>query len=287
MRNTIRTLAGMLGLLVYTVSISGLADAAKEGETASPHTVTANIGGVSNYITRGLTQSWNMPAIQGGVDYTHSSGWYSGLAFYSISDKEYANGIAEVDLYGGYNGKFSENWTWTLGVISCLYPSANYDQVKPAGTNRSQTYNDVEGNVGLGYKWLSAKVSVAMTDYFGANSKTGYTKSSIGTTYVDITAVVPLPEETFTRDVTLPLHIGHIYYTADLAAPAPGGGRNPDYTDYKIGISKGLDSSWSIGAAYTYADNRSVYDRTPSAKNPSDTLNLGGSKVALTINKAF
>lgn len=287
MRITTRTLAGILGLLACTLNTEGLADTSKEGEATSPHTVTANIGGVSNYIFRGLTQTWNKPALQGGVDYTHSDGWYSGLALSSISDKQYANGVAEVDLYGGYNGKLKGDWTWTLGVIGYLYPSANYDQVKPAGTNRSQTYHNVEGNAGLGYKWLSGKVSVAMTDYFGANSKSGYTKGTSGTTYVDVTATVPLPEETFTKEVTLPIHIGHTYYTADLAAPAAAGGRNPDYTDYKIGINKGFDGGWSIGAAYTYADNRSVYDRTPSASNPSDNLNLGGSKGFVTINKSF
>ncbi|MBF0419501.1 MAG: hypothetical protein HQL77_18370 [Magnetococcales bacterium] len=287
MRNSIRTVAGMLGVLACTIAAKGLADTAKDSGAASPHTVTANIGGVSNYSFRGITQTWDKPAIQGGIDYTHSAGWYGGLALSSISDKQYADGNVEVDLYGGYNGKIQGDWTWTLGVIGYLYPSANYDRVNPAGTNRSQTYNNVEGNVGVGYKWLSAKVSVALTDYFGANAKTGYTKGSSGTTYVDVTAAVPLPEASFTKDVTLPLHIGHTYYTNDLAAAAPGGGKNPDYTDYKIGITKGFDGGWSVGAAYTYADNKAVYDRVPSAKNPAENLNLGGGNAILSINKTF
>ncbi|MCK7581618.1 MAG: TorF family putative porin [Chromatiales bacterium] len=43
-----------------------------------PHTVSANIGVVSNYVWRGLTQTDGGPAIQGGLDYEHASGLLCG-----------------------------------------------------------------------------------------------------------------------------------------------------------------------------------------------------------------
>ncbi|MBF0162419.1 MAG: hypothetical protein HQL88_09030 [Magnetococcales bacterium] len=265
------TLAGLPAL--------GLADSPTESP-ASPHTITANAGVVSNYVFRGMTQTWNKPAIQGGVDYAHADGWYAGLWASSLSDKQYADGWAEVDLYGGFNGKFNADWSWTLGVIGYLYPSANYDGITPPGPN--QTYNTVEANAGIGYKWISMKASVTLTDAYGYNEGTGYQSDTKGSSYWDLTANVPLPEEVFTKEVTLPLHVGRTHYTSDLAS-----GRDPDYTDYKIGLSKTFDGGWNLGAAYTYADNRSVYDKYPSANDATDTADLGGGKVVFSLTKTF
>jgi uncharacterized protein (TIGR02001 family) len=47
---------------------------AQAAAPASPHTFTGNVGVVSNYIFRGISQSAAKPAIQGGFDYAHSSG---------------------------------------------------------------------------------------------------------------------------------------------------------------------------------------------------------------------
>lgn len=284
--NTLGKLSGMVGILAWAVigglPISGLADTAGEDTPQSPHSFTANVGAVSNYIFRGLTQTWDKPAMQGGVDYAHTDGWYAGLWASSISDKQYAGGWAELDYYGGYNGKFDDDWSWTLGFIGFHYPGANYDRFLPAGTYRHQSYDNFELNGGLGYKWISMKVSASLTDYFGANTNTGYTSESKWTTYLDLTANVPLPEEIFSKGVTLPLHIGRTNYTNQLA-----NGINPDYTDYKIGINKAFDEGWSLGAAYTYANNTAAYNGMASAKNPSETINMGGGNLALTLTKTF
>ncbi|OYW39105.1 MAG: hypothetical protein B7Z35_05230 [Hydrogenophilales bacterium 12-61-10] len=47
-------------------------------EAASPHTLSANVGMYSNYVFRGISQTGGDPALQGGLDYTHSSGFYLG-----------------------------------------------------------------------------------------------------------------------------------------------------------------------------------------------------------------
>ena len=42
------------------------------------HQVTGNMSLVSQYIFRGLSQTNGGPALQGGLDYAHSSGFYAG-----------------------------------------------------------------------------------------------------------------------------------------------------------------------------------------------------------------
>ena len=66
-----------------------------------------------------------------------------------------------------------------------------------------QTYNTEEVNAGVSWKWVSLKLSSTISDFFGANTKTGYTSGSSGSTYLDLTANVPLP-----NDFTLLLHAG-------------------------------------------------------------------------------
>ncbi|MBF0340287.1 MAG: hypothetical protein HQL95_04910 [Magnetococcales bacterium] len=289
MRKHLNLLTGMGAIAIIGLPMTGWAETAPAATApASPHTFTANLGVVNNYIFRGLTQTWDHPAIQGGVDYSHATGWYAGMWASSISDKQFADGWAEIDLYGGFNGKLTGDWTWTAGLYGYLYPSANYRDALPAGTYpNSQGYNTLEFNAGLGYKWVSAKVSVALTDYFGANKKTFYTDDSKGTTYLDLTANVPLPESIFTKDVTLPLHAGYTNYTNKLAAATALGGTNPDYADYKVGIAKTFDGGFNVGLSYLYADNGKVYDKVPSVKGGTELKNLGGSNVVLSLTKTF
>jgi uncharacterized protein (TIGR02001 family) len=46
----------------------GVVLAQAAAEPASPHTLTANVGVVSDYLFRGISQTKGSPAIQGGVD---------------------------------------------------------------------------------------------------------------------------------------------------------------------------------------------------------------------------
>jgi uncharacterized protein (TIGR02001 family) len=47
---------------------------AQAAAPASPHTFTPNVGIVSDYLFRGVSQTRGGAALQGGVDYSHSSG---------------------------------------------------------------------------------------------------------------------------------------------------------------------------------------------------------------------
>ena len=80
-------------------------------DTVSPHSLTGNVALVSDYRFRGVSQSYRQPAIQGGFDYTHASGFYLGNWNSSVSSNAYNNGASlEVDLYAArlaFLGKYS------------------------------------------------------------------------------------------------------------------------------------------------------------------------------------
>ncbi|MBS0329933.1 MAG: hypothetical protein JSR30_08780, partial [Proteobacteria bacterium] len=65
--------------LVHALVLTSLVGApafAMADEPASPHTLSANVSLTSNYVFRGISQTGGEPAIQGGLDYSHSSGFY-------------------------------------------------------------------------------------------------------------------------------------------------------------------------------------------------------------------
>ena len=100
----------------------GSAAAQQPAAPASPHTVTANIGLFSQYVFRGLTQTDRDPALQGGFDYSHASGFYLGTWASNISWLKDGNlynggGSLEWDFYGGLKGPIGKSdFTYDVGL---------------------------------------------------------------------------------------------------------------------------------------------------------------------------
>lgn len=81
---------------------------------------SANVSATSNYVWRGVTQTDDQAAIQGGLDYETDVGLYAGTWMSNVQfgdDKGY-----ELDLYGGYAGDFGD-FSYDAGVIYYVFPS--------------------------------------------------------------------------------------------------------------------------------------------------------------------
>ncbi len=81
--------------------------------------VSANMAMTSNYVWRGMTQSHNSPAIQGGVDLDYN-GFYLGTWGSNIDFGTDAS--LEADLYAGYAGEI-EGIGFDIGAIQYMYPN--------------------------------------------------------------------------------------------------------------------------------------------------------------------
>jgi len=81
---------------------------------------SANIGVTSNYMFRGLTQTDDGAAVQGGLDYAHESGVYVGTW---ASNVDFGDGFTGYELDGwiGFAGAF-EQLNYDLGYIYYAYP---------------------------------------------------------------------------------------------------------------------------------------------------------------------
>lgn len=303
MRNSLLSIAVLSALAVPTFSYAEeTVEPAATAEAPSNFTATSNIGFVSDYYTRGISQSWHKPALQGGIDIAHSSGLFVGVWGSTVSPNTFPDAAVELDLYGGYNGTIDavEGLGYSVGAIGYFYPGGSWKKYRnnagvlqaPKG-GRWDTY---EANVGLSYKWLSAKASVTLGDWFGAEKATGFTSGSNGTTYIELNAAYPLPW----YDLTLIGHVGRLNVTAKLdpAVTGTANERSPDYTDYKIGLSKSFkiasSEGWNAGVYYvgaTNGGNGGYWGPNgfggPSFNGSTEVKDLADDRLIVTIGRVF
>ena len=242
-----RKLAGRSSLAFVLAAIAGVATAQTPAPAATPapapapeHTLTANVGIFSQYIFRGLSQTAGKPAIQGGFDYAHSSGFYAGTWASNASWLEdfglYTRSSLEWDFYGGYKANFGDSdFFYDLGTIYYYYPGN-----KNPGVYSADTW-ELYG--ALGWKWVSVKASYNLKDYFGARPTGAKTD---GTWYFDLSAAYPVGDTGFTL-------IGHYGY-ADVKNDGSGA-LKASYGDWKLGASytvpEGLFKGLELGAYYS------------------------------------
>ena len=305
MRKSLISLAVLSAFAVSSVAFAA-EEAAKPAEPS--FSVTTNIGFASDYYARGVSQSWHKPAVQGGFDVAHSSGFYAGVWGSNITPNTYPDANVELDAYAGYNGSVAgvEGLGYTVGAIGYFYPGGSWKKYNYVGvpnqTPQGGRWDTYEANAGLSYKWLSAKASMTMSDWYGAEQKTGWTSGTKGTTYLELNAAIPTP----VAGLTLIAHVGHLnvagklniaYESSSGANPSTStsGAINPDYTDWKVGVSKAFKianaDGWNAGVYYVGNDNDSYWGNRgyggSSFNGSSEAKNLNDGRVVVTLGRSF
>jgi uncharacterized protein (TIGR02001 family) len=256
-----------------------LAQNADAGAANAPdYTTTGNVAVESDYMFRGVTQTWGHPAIQGGGDLTMKNGLAAGFWASSISERSYPGGAMELDLYGSYGANFNDDWSWRAGLYGYVYPGANLDRAKPAFAARS--FNTLEANVALTWKWLTLKYSRSLSDYFAIDTEQGYDSDSKGTGYVQLDASLPLSEAW-----NLSLHAAHTDISARLVTAS--GLLDPSYSDFGATLKYQFSTHWNASVGATYATNKSFYQHTASFLDPTDMKNVGGSRGFVMLQGTF
>ena len=94
--------------------------------TAPPSGIelSGNVAIVSDYRFRGVSLSGGDPAIQGGIDLAHQSGFYAGTWASSIDGGD-AFGEMELDLYAGYSTGIGNGLTLDAGLLYYVYPTGD------------------------------------------------------------------------------------------------------------------------------------------------------------------
>jgi uncharacterized protein (TIGR02001 family) len=214
-----------------------------------------NVGAVSDYRYRGVSQTRLKPAVQGGVDFT-AGGFYLGAwasTIKWIKDVPGGGSSVELDLYGGVKGELAKDLNYDLGVLGYVY----------SGNDLSPNADTTELYGALTYGPATLKYSHAVTNTFGnPDSKNSY--------YLDLSAAFDLG-----GGFSLVPHVGY----QKIKGPNDDAG---SYTDYALTVTKDF-SGLVLSAALVGTDaDKGFY--VPGA-NARSTKFLG--KTALVVGAKY
>jgi uncharacterized protein (TIGR02001 family) len=212
--------------------VRGVCCAAVLASPAAMAGVTGNVGAVSNYLFRGVEQSLTSdPAVQGGIDWSHDSGFYAGTWISNTEFVGYNGDLVsyETDLYGGYTLKVG-GVGLDAGLLYYYYRD-------------DSTLNTLEAYLGATLGPVTGKVYYT-PEYFGATDAAG---DDVGGLYVTLSAALPLSDTlTFTSQVGMSSGDGpEVFFGNDPDTGAPDG----EYIDYSLTLTKALDAGMSFSFA--------------------------------------
>lgn len=272
----------VIALSLATMTLPALAQDKKAPEP--DYTISGNLGITSDYRFRGISQSDNRPAVQGGVDFAHKSGLYVGNWNSSVSTWTAPSGAGiEMDFYGGFKTELF-GIGLDLGAIYYYYPGAEGGL---AANPQKNTYNTQEAYVGVSYGPVSFKTSYVLGDnYFGLGKDyaidrgvangLSQTKDVKGTLYYDLSLAYEIAPK-----VTIKAHAGLL----DVKNATSWG-----ITDYSLGLSYALADNWAVNLmAMNSSLQKNAKDDAwfEDATNNGTPKKLYGSKVAVSLTKTF
>jgi len=247
-------------LISVIATLCGIAQAGTAtAETAASWQTSGNLALVSDYLFRGLSQTGQEPALQGGIEFAHSSGFYTGAWGSNVSwlsdlstDAAPISNSLEVDLYAGWRGQLSDALKLDVAAYTYAYPG-DY----PQGFTRPHTTEFVAG---LTYSLLQLKYSHTLGNAFGY-------ADSHGSGYLELNL-----NWEFVPGWLLSGHLGH---------QRIAGFDEASYSDERLGVTHNFASHYSI--ALTWSDtnaDRSIYT------NPQGEF-LARSTGVLSLTRTF
>jgi len=248
-------------LTLLAAGLSVLAIVAKaQTETAVPVAAetTVNVGVVSEYRARGLSQSRFEPALQAGADYSNG-GFYLGTFASTTKWIRDFGGKAnvEVDLYGGYSGELGGGWSYDLGVLGYFFPD---NDLHPSA-------NTAELYAGLSYGVAKLKFSRTVSSNFLAVPDSGRSY------YIEASANLELGQ-----GYTVVPHVGH----QSISGP---NGSDASYSDASLTLSK--DFKGFTPSLMLVATNAKRPFYTPGGGGLGDTRSLGRTALVLGLKYTF
>jgi hypothetical protein len=281
-------------------STGAFAQAAPAAPEVSP--VTANVTVVSDYRYRGLTQSNFKPAIQGGFDYAHESGFYignwnssiswisDGYGAYGYPSTKTVSAPVEMDFYAGFKKELiGEGFATDVGVLQYYYPTSGFPSMN---LPRNSSHNANNATLSAAGTRQSAGVSPNTTELYAAQNfafgpTTGFIKfsyavtpifgiyNSAGSYYPDLT----VNHDTGFSGITLNAHVGYQKVTNT------SGVYDFSYTDWKLGLTKDFGGGLSSALAYVGTTAKTVAN-TPIYASPTNA-NMGKGGFVASLTKTF
>lgn len=228
---------------------------------ASDWTITGNVGLFSDYRFRGISQTNRKPALQGGFDVAHSSGFYLGNWNSNVASEFYNGANLEMDFYGGYKTEVS-GFALDLGLLHYYYPGS--DQANPA-----YKIKNTEVYLGTGYGPVTLKVSYPLSDFFSAEKINPAGGNAAGSYYVDLSGSYDLGS-----GFGLVGHVGYQKLKGAARLAESNGNLTSSYVDWKLGATYTFANGFVAGLSYIDTNRDYVGPYNKKISNGTALLSL-------------
>ena len=271
--NSIMRYHALLAAMVLATATPALAQ-----EAAAPVTISGSFGLASDYRFRGVSQTDEEMALQGGLTASHESGFYAGTWGSNLAGwGTFGGSNIELDLFAGYTTELANGVVIDAGVLWYFYPAGADD------TAFAEPYFKVSGDVGpvsvlAGVAY--APKQKALGNYSNTPQSTGQKQDNL---YIwgDVSGSMPgLP-------VTLKAHLGYSNGNPGLGPNGTSLSPTGEYLDWMIGADIPY-GPLTFGVAYVDTDitrSQSAYIQ-PGFAN-SEGGSIADATVVFSVTAAF
>lgn len=225
------------------------------GDGLIPGRFSGNVALTSDYLVRGVSQSNNGPAIQGGFDWDTGAGFHFGAWGSSLNFKDGGEATTEIDWSGGYAGSFGDLLSYDVGAFYYWYPGA------PGAL--SYDFWEVYGKASHKFGRVTVLAGVAYSpDMFGGTGPSTYLRTGLNVHITD--------------KLTVSANAGHSFLAQSNPTPA----YFPDYWDWNAGAVLEVNNWFTVDVRY-YDTNIAGNCPAPGGKR------WCGSKVVAAISRSF
>jgi Bacterial protein of unknown function (Gcw_chp) len=251
-----------------------------------PVTVSGSVALVSDYRFRGVSQSNEEMAIQGGITVSHTSGAYAGVWASNLAGwGQFGGSNMELDLIAGYKIP-AGGATVDVGLTWYMYPGGSDI------TDFAEPYVKVSGTVGpaniiAGVAYAPKQKALGNWSSTGALSAAGVfdnpnAKDDNLYIWTDVSSAVP------NTPVTLKGHLGYSNGNPGLGPNGTSVTPTGKYFDWLVGADVAV-GKLTLGVAYTDTDittAKAAYLQ-PNFSNTKDGSSIAGPQVVFSVGVAF
>lgn len=279
----------ILFLAAAPALLSVPARAQDETGPPKPVTVSGAVTLASDYRFRGVSQSDQDIAVQGGVTVAHESGLYGGLWGSNLAGwGTFGGSNTELDLIAGFRTAVATG-SLDVGLTWYMYPGG------ASKTDFAEPYVKLSGTVGpvgllAGIAYAPAQQALGRWYFTGTAAAAGVyddpgDKEDNLYLWGDATAGVP------NTGLTARAHIGYSDGNRGLGPNATSVAPTGSYWDWLLGADYAIGGTpLTLGVAYVDTDisNReATYLRPSFSKGQDGTGNIAGPQVVFSVTAAF
>ncbi|KQN74497.1 TorF family putative porin [Sphingomonas sp. Leaf62] len=259
------------------------------GTASSPAiTISGSASIASDYRFRGVSQSDQEMAVQGGITVAHDSGLYIGTWGSNLAGwGTFGGANMELDLIGGYKARLSDTATLDVGLTWYLYPGGAdktdfaepYARLTgiagPATLTAGAAYAPRQEAIGKWYDTGAAAAAGTYTDP-GARDDNLYLWGD------GAFALAGTP-------ITARAHVGHSWGQDGLGPNATAVSPTGTYWDWSLGADATYKNlTFNVSYVDTDISNReATYLRPGFSKGQDGTGNIAGGTVVVALTAAF